>query len=78
MEVPVNKQKTTKFESLPNEVLIECFEYLNSFDLFSSFTQLNDRCERLAGSIPLHLNFENIDQAMFERFRTIIFSNEAP
>ncbi len=30
-----------KFELLPSEIMIECFEYLNVPDIFYSFDQLN-------------------------------------
>jgi hypothetical protein len=36
-------QTIVKFESLPNEILIQCFEYLNGSDIFYSFDQLNSR-----------------------------------
>ncbi|UJR06692.1 hypothetical protein I4U23_010978 [Adineta vaga] len=49
------------FEFLPNEILIECFEYFNAIDLFYSFDQLNHRFNSLIRTIPLCLTFENLD-----------------
>ncbi|CAF1584247.1 unnamed protein product, partial [Didymodactylos carnosus] len=36
-----------KFEQLPNEILLEVFTYLNGFDIYNGFNQLNSRFDRL-------------------------------
>jgi hypothetical protein len=63
-----DKQNIMKFESLPNEIFICCFEYLNAPDIFYAFEQLNPRFYRLIRTIPLRLNFENIHKSIFDRF----------
>ncbi|UJR12546.1 hypothetical protein I4U23_016722 [Adineta vaga] len=50
-----------KFEDLPNEILLECFQYLNIIDIFHSFDQLNYRFNSFIRNIPFSLNFENIE-----------------
>jgi hypothetical protein len=62
-------------ELLPNEILIECFEYVNPFEIFYSFGQLNSRFSRLIRSTPLRLNFEYIRKSLFDQFCTILQSN---
>ncbi|CAF4126108.1 unnamed protein product [Rotaria sp. Silwood2] len=57
-----------KFESLPNEIFLHCFEYLNAPDIFYAFEQLNPRFYRLIRTIPLRLNFEDINKLIFDRF----------
>ncbi|UJR19126.1 hypothetical protein I4U23_022256 [Adineta vaga] len=47
-------------EFLPNEILIQCFEYFNAIDLFYSFDQLNHRFDSLIRTIPLCLTFQNV------------------
>jgi len=42
-----NKSFRMKFECLPNEILLICFEYFDVWDLFESFDQLNKRFNRL-------------------------------
>ncbi len=64
-----------QFELLPNEIIIECFQYLNVFDIFHSFGQLNSRFNKLIRNIPLYLNFENVQKRIFDRFCTEIFLN---
>jgi hypothetical protein len=49
-----------KFELIPNEILIECFEYLNALHIFHSFDQLNYRSSTLIRSVPLYVDFRNI------------------
>ena len=49
-----------KFESLPNEIIFHCFEYLNAPDVFYAFEQVNPHSYRLIRTIPLRLNCENI------------------
>ncbi|CAF1429499.1 unnamed protein product [Adineta ricciae] len=63
-----DKRTRTKFEHLSNEVLMDCFEYLNAPDVFYAFEQLNPRFYRLVRAIPLRLNFEDIDKIIFDRF----------
>lgn len=64
-----------KFEHLPNEILILCFEYLNALEIFYGFKQLNYRLTNLISSIPLHINFENVNQIMLENFRRQLLLN---
>jgi hypothetical protein len=68
------KQVVMKFELLPNEILIECFEYLNAPDIFYSFDQLNYRYYKLIRTIPLHFNFEYVRKSIFDQFCTKILS----
>ena len=64
-----------KFELLPNEIFIECFQYLNAPDIFYSFDQLNYRFHTLIRNIPLHLNFQQLKKSIFNQFCQIILSN---
>ncbi len=63
-----NKQNLMKFENLPNEIFLHCFEYLNAPDIFYAFEQMNPRFYRLIRTIPLRLNFEDIHKSIFDRF----------
>ncbi|CAF1075711.1 unnamed protein product [Adineta ricciae] len=49
-----------KLEFLPNEILFQCFNYLNIIDIYYSFDQLNHRFNSLIRTIPFDLNFTNI------------------
>ncbi len=55
-------------ELLPNEIIIECFEYLNAFEIFDSFDQLNYRFSKLIRTVPLHLNFQHVRKQIFDHF----------
>jgi hypothetical protein len=68
-------QTITKFESLPNEILIECFEYLNAIDIFNAFDYLNSRFHHLIRYIPLHLNVDEIKQSTLAQFGTKMLLN---
>ena len=57
-----------KFELLPQEMLIECFQYLNAFDIFYSFDQLNSRFNNLIRHIPLHIYFQNVNKSISDQF----------
>ena len=65
-----------RFELLPNEILIECFEYLNAIDIFYSFDQLNYRFNQLIRSILLHLDFQHTQRSTFDEFCMKMVSNE--
>ncbi|CAF1089491.1 unnamed protein product [Adineta steineri] len=59
-----------KFELLPNEIFIECFQYLNAPEVFYSFDRLNYRFYTLIRTIPLWLNFEEFKKSKFNQFCT--------
>ncbi|CAF1212707.1 unnamed protein product [Rotaria sordida] len=63
----------SKFENLPNELIIECLEYLNIFDTFHSFNGLNDRLDKLIRTISLHLNFTLANKKRLEHFVNICY-----
>ncbi|UJR29405.1 hypothetical protein I4U23_010617 [Adineta vaga] len=63
------------FELMPNETLIECFQYLNGVDIFYSFDQLNNRFSKLIRSIPLHLNFYQLKKSLYHQFCQSMISN---
>ena len=62
------------FELIPNEIVIECFEYLEVFDLFHSFDQLNHRFNQLIRTIPLRLNYQHAQKLLFDKFCMKILS----
>ncbi|CAF1260329.1 unnamed protein product [Rotaria sp. Silwood1] len=64
-----------KFELLPNEIFIEISEFLSIFDIFYSFNQLNNHFNQLIRTIPLHVNFTNIQKSIFDRFCKFLLSN---
>ncbi|CAF0884466.1 unnamed protein product [Rotaria sordida] len=57
-----------KFDLLPNEIFIECFEYLSAFDIFYSFDRLNYRFHTLTRNILLHLNLNYMNKSLFDKF----------
>jgi hypothetical protein len=57
-----------KFELLPVEIFIECFQYLNASDIFYSFDRLNNRFHTLIRNIQLHLNFQQLKKPLFNEF----------
>ncbi|CAF1473546.1 unnamed protein product [Adineta ricciae] len=62
-------QMITRLEFLPNEILIQCFEYLNAFYIFHAFDQLNHRLNRVIRGISLCIDMEeDIDKSVFDRF----------
>jgi hypothetical protein len=68
-------QTITRFESSPNEILIECFEYLNAIDIFNAFDYLNSRFHNLIRYIPLYLNVDEIKQSTLAQFGTKMLLN---
>jgi hypothetical protein len=66
-----------KFELIPNEILIDCFEYLNALHIFHSFDQLNYRFSTLTRSVPLYADFRNIHQRIIcDQFSMILLSGQ--
>ena len=61
-------QTVTNFELLPNEILFECFRYLNALQIFHSFDQLNSRFHELIRRAPLYVDFQDFPQPICVRF----------
>jgi len=64
------------FETLPNEVLLYCFEYLNGGDIYYSFNNLNNRLSQLIDSVPLYLDFRETSKDNFNKFCDHLFAND--
>ena len=62
----INEIIISKFESLPNEILIEYLKYFNAFEIFYSFNHLNHRFNNLICNVPLHLHFHEIEKATYD------------
>ena len=58
----------TKFESLPNELLIQSFQYLDAIDIFHSFDYLNCRLSTLIRSISLCLDLGKVGKSKLTQF----------
>ena len=56
------------FELLPDEMLIECFKYLDAADIFHSFDHLNWRFFTLIRDISLHLDLGKVDSNKLAQF----------
>ncbi|CAF3665872.1 unnamed protein product [Rotaria socialis] len=65
----------TKFESLPNEILLEYFMYFNACQLFYSFDRLNYRLSHLIRNSTLHVDFSHVRKSIFDRFCKIILKD---
>lgn len=63
-----DRHSIMKFELLPNEILIECFEYLNAIDIFHSFDYLNSRFNNLIRSISLSFDIEHVKEPVLVQF----------
>jgi hypothetical protein len=59
-----------KFELLPNEIVLECFVYLNGIDIYNAFNGLNNRFNDLIRNISLHANFNQVKKEIFDQFCT--------
>ncbi len=53
-----------KFEYLPNEILMRCFQHLNAADVIHSFDQLNCRVSQLIRNTLLHLSCSQSHQCL--------------
>ena len=57
-----------KFELLPNETILECFEYLDGIDIYYTFHGLNNRFNHLIRNTLLHANFRHVKYEVFNQF----------
>ncbi|CAF1589180.1 unnamed protein product, partial [Didymodactylos carnosus] len=58
----------TKFEQLPNEIIVETFDYLEGTDLLFAFNNINYRTNKLLQSYYRYrFNFQHIKKSKFDR-----------
>lgn len=57
-----------QFESLPNDMILEHFKYLHTFDFYHSFGQLNSRLNELIRQSLLKLNLQHVRKAVFDQY----------
>lgn len=68
-----NPSRVSKFENLPNEILLEIFEYLPTVNIFQTFYYLNRRYNDLLVSIRLHVDLFNISKQEFDYYNYFLF-----
>mgnify|MGYP001031726828 CR=1 FL=1 len=66
----------TKFELLPNEILLLYFQFFDAIELFNSFDGLNHRFNQLIRQVPLQLNFRYIRKSIFDQFCTRLLTDD--
>lgn len=64
----------THFEDLSNDVLYEIFEYLDFFQIYQAFFDLNRRFEKLliVFNLPININISSISKSVFQCYYTNI------
>lgn len=64
-----------ELETLPNEILLDCFKYLTAVHILYAFDQLNFRFTELIRKIPLHVNFQYVRKSIFDQICAKSLSN---
>lgn len=63
----------SKFESIPNEILWEIFEYLSPYDIFHGFYYLNSRYEQFLRTLQLRMDLLAISKRKFDFYAYFLF-----
>jgi len=66
--------KISKFELIPNEILLEIFEYLSPYDIFQSFYFLNKSYNNFLLSLYFRIDLINIWKKDFDYYNYFLFS----
>ncbi|UJR09034.1 hypothetical protein I4U23_013283 [Adineta vaga] len=66
--------KSSKFEWIPNEVLLEVFEYLSPADIFQGFYYLNKRYNEFLISLQLHMDLIDLSKRTYDYYNYFLFS----
>ncbi|CAF1248563.1 unnamed protein product [Rotaria sordida] len=66
------KSSINQFENLSNEVIYEIFEFLNVYQLYESFFDLNTRFRNLCiySNLPIEINNQSLSKSTFQRYYT--------
>lgn len=70
----LSNRKLSKFELIPNEVLLETFEYLSPCEIFEAFYYLNDRYNQFLLSLPLRIDLIDISKKNYDIHNYLLFS----
>ncbi|CAF4602369.1 unnamed protein product [Rotaria sp. Silwood2] len=68
----------TYFEDLSNDLMYEIFDYLDEYDIYESFYDLNQRFKNLLikSNLPIEIRFPSISKLNFYNYyRQMILSN---
>ncbi|CAF1598900.1 unnamed protein product [Rotaria sp. Silwood1] len=65
--------KHSKFEQLPNEILIIIFSFMKTKNLYQIFKNLNQRFNTIIGEVDHYINFEEYTK---KEYREIVMTNE--
>lgn len=57
--------KHKNLESMPDEILLEIFDYIPGYDIIDSFYNLNQRFNSIISSIRFHLDLSSVQQKTF-------------
>ncbi|CAF4804134.1 unnamed protein product [Rotaria socialis] len=68
-----HEMQISKFDILPNEVLLEIFEYLPPAYTFETFYFLNKRYNSLLRSIRLRVDLFNVSKQIFDYYHYFLF-----
>ena len=66
-------RRISTFEILPNEILLEIFEYLPTVNIFETFYYLNQRYTSLLLSIRLRIDLLNVSKNSFDYYNYFLF-----
>ncbi|CAF4429026.1 unnamed protein product, partial [Adineta steineri] len=75
----LSKYSMSHFENLANELIYEIFDYLDLYDTYNAFSNLNLRYENLLEKsiLPLKINISTMSKSSFEYYFTnIIIPNQ--
>lgn len=69
-----SSRELSKFELIPNEVLLETFEYLSPHDIFQAFYFLNDRYNQFLLSLQLRIDLIDVSKKNYDFHNYLLFS----
>ncbi len=55
----ISKKLGSRFENLPNEIIYELFEYIDTYDIYHGFFNLNERFKNLLMNSNVHIRINN-------------------
>ncbi len=66
------RHPVTHFEDLSNELIYEIFEFIDTYDLYETFFDLNIRFRNLCThpSLPIQINISSLSKSTFQRYYT--------
>jgi len=64
----ISRSSFTHFEDLASEIIYEIFEFLDAYDVYKSFSNLNTRFQNIRSTIPIKISISSVSKLTLQTY----------